>query len=233
MLIEVAQQATEIRITVHDDGPGIPESFRERLFMRFAQADNTDARRSGGTGLGLSITKSLVELHGGQIGFETGRSAVGGGQGASFWFQLPVLTTEDDTLNQPLMLGILNGARIMVCDDDPDIAELLSALLQQQGCYVEVVNTAFIARDRLRQQAADLLLVDMHLPDIDGLTLVAQLRQQPRLQHMAIVVLSAVDCAELDAAMLTALGVGGCLRKPVQATALITAVARALQCGQG
>ncbi len=230
VLIEVTQQAGNVRVTVHDDGPGIPASFRERLFMRFAQADNTDARRNGGTGLGLSITKALVELHGGQIGFDSGHSAIGTGQGASFWFQLPLAQPDDETDGSPTVTTVatLSGARIMVCDDDPDITELVSALLQQHGCYVEVVSTAFVARERLRQQMADLLVVDMNLPDVDGLTLVAQLRQQPQLQRMSIVILSAVDCVELDTAMLAALGVDDCLRKPVQVNALIAAVAKAL-----
>lgn len=85
-----------VRVVVHDDGLGIPESFRDRVFTRFAQADASDSRQKGGTGLGLAIVKSLIEHHRGQVGCESGRSAVGEGQGASFWFELPIVAVEAD-----------------------------------------------------------------------------------------------------------------------------------------
>jgi signal transduction histidine kinase len=70
---------------VQDHGPGIPEAFQPRIFQKFSQADASDARRKGGTGLGLSIAKSLVEQHGGLIGFRTAE-----GQGTTFFFSLPL-----------------------------------------------------------------------------------------------------------------------------------------------
>lgn len=83
--VAAAVQGERVRVTVTDQGSGIPEDFRDRVFQRFSQADASDSRRKGGSGLGLSISKSIIELHGGSIGYE---SADGGG--ARFYFELPV-----------------------------------------------------------------------------------------------------------------------------------------------
>jgi len=91
--LELLSEARDamVRVSVHDDGPGVPEAFRARIFTRFAQADASDSRQKGGTGLGLAIVKSLIEQHHGRVGFDSGHSAVSKGQGASFWFELPVV----------------------------------------------------------------------------------------------------------------------------------------------
>jgi signal transduction histidine kinase len=79
-----------VRVTVVDDGPGVPEEFRERIFQRFAQADSSSTRTNSGTGLGLYIAKTLVEVHGGRLGFENAPTG-----GAEFFFELPLLGTVD------------------------------------------------------------------------------------------------------------------------------------------
>ena len=84
MEITTEETAGQLRISVHDKGPGIPEAFRSRIFGRFNQADSTATRQKGGTGLGLAICKRLVELMQGHIGFHDRE-----GGGTTFWFELP------------------------------------------------------------------------------------------------------------------------------------------------
>jgi len=84
--ISVSRNKGTARVSVKDHGPGIPDEFREKIFMKFTQADSSRTRAKGGTGLGLSIAKSIVELHGGNIGFDTEL-----GVGTTFYFDLPEL----------------------------------------------------------------------------------------------------------------------------------------------
>lgn len=86
--IAMAQRDQSVRVTVSDNGPGIPEAFRSRIFQKFSQADSSDTRQKGGTGLGLAITRQLVENMGGTIGFESVE-----GQGASFYVEFPIVQT--------------------------------------------------------------------------------------------------------------------------------------------
>ena len=90
MGVTVARRDGSIRVTVSDHGPGIPETFRERIFQKFAQADASDRRQKGGTGLGLNICKAIVEQLGGQIDFETET-----GRGTKLYFDLPECDPDD------------------------------------------------------------------------------------------------------------------------------------------
>ena len=89
MLVEVGRHNGQVRVSVHDEGPGIPEEYQALIFEKFAQGDASSSRQKEGTGLGLSISKAIVEMHGGRIGFETEV-----GQGATFYFDLPYWEAE-------------------------------------------------------------------------------------------------------------------------------------------
>jgi signal transduction histidine kinase len=84
VVVAIARHGGEMRVSVRDHGPGIPDEFKSRIFEKFAQADSSDARQKGGTGLGLNIAKQLIHHHGGKLDFEAAR-----GGGTVFYFDLP------------------------------------------------------------------------------------------------------------------------------------------------
>ena len=177
--VTVGRQAGAARISVADAGQGIPEEFRRRIFERFAQADGSDARKVAGTGLGLAISRGIVERHGGSIGFETET-----GKGTVFNVDLPLLQTGG---GQPASLR----PRILVCEDDGDIAELLRIVISRDGFEVDVAATVAEAERLLAQGRYAAMTLDIMLPDRSGLVLARAIRADARTAELPIVVVSA------------------------------------------
>lgn len=154
----------EVRVTVRDHGPGIPEAFRSRIFSKFAQADSSDTRKKGGTGLGLSIAKAIVEKMGGRIGFFSRE-----GEGTDFFFDLP-LTGEPG----PRPEGETSRPRaILHVEDDPDLLDVVRSIVAPLAEVVAARSLAE-ARRHLAERAFDLVLLDLTLPDGDGLALLRE-----------------------------------------------------------
>ena len=172
------------RITVHDKGPGIPQEFRNRIFQKFSQADASDTRAKGGTGLGLAITRELVERMGGAIGFDSVE-----GEGASFWLELPIL--ERESMPEEALPEMLTVPRVLVVEDDPDVARILCMLLERAGYRVELAETGEQALTALQEHTFAAITLDLMLPDINGLEIVRRLRQRAETLHLPIVVVSA------------------------------------------
>ncbi len=173
------------RVAVRDHGPGISEAFRDRIFDKFAQADSSDARRKGGTGLGLNISKIIIEHHGGTIGFTTEV-----GKGATFYFDLPRhRNSELDTA--AVTTDRLSNGRVLICEDDADIAKLLEMILEQDGFTADKATNANAALSLLKQHAYDAMTLDLALPDKDGITLIRELRLRPETMNLPIIVISA------------------------------------------
>jgi PAS domain S-box-containing protein len=173
--ITIATQLLDgaVRISVSDQGPGIPEDFRRRIFERFAQADASNAKNKGGTGLGLNIAKAIVEAHKGTIGFDTTD-----GQGTTFYFELP--TAQSGAAPPPAkgefpdILGIPTGkierarsARILIVEPEAAVRSTISRLVGD----VAELTTAATCREAgplLARRAFDLLVLDRALLDEEG-----------------------------------------------------------------
>ena len=216
-----------VRVSITDHGPGIPEEFQSRIFQKFAQADASDTRQKGGTGLGLSISKAIIERLGGSIGFTTGAA------GTTFYFNLRPSVSRMELADQDAAASdALRRPTILICEDDPDVAHLLSVMLAQGGYATDIAYDAMQAKQCLHARSYVAMTLDIMLSGQDGIALIRELRLDPALQHLPIVVVSAKSeqgRLELNG---DALAVVDWLSKPIDTARLLAAVARAAQRSQ-
>ena len=203
--VSVARVGRLARLSVRDDGPGIPDEFRARIFTKFAQADSSDARRRGGTGLGLVIAKEIVDRHGGRLWFE---SEVG--RGACFFVDLPLL----EPARAPG--ATRTGTALLVCEDDPDAAMILCEALERDGYAVDLAATLGDAEDALaRVGHYQALILDLIMPDGDGVAFIRRLRARTETRSLPIIVVSARAHSGRAEPGSTALNVVDWMEKPV------------------
>jgi CheY-like chemotaxis protein len=159
----------------------------ERVFDLFAQAKRTPDRSSGGLGLGLALVKSLVKLHDGTVSC----SSEGPGKGSTFSVALPLLPARARPA-EPLQAGSgleisSKSLRVMVVDDNADVADMLAMLLEASGHQVMVEYGARQALARARKVMPDVCLLDIGLPEIDGTALAKRLKAQPETARTVLI----------------------------------------------
>ncbi|RZU47671.1 PAS domain S-box-containing protein [Fluviicoccus keumensis] len=176
--IAVTEHEGRVRVSIRDHGRGIPAAFRQTAFQRFAQADSSDTREKGGTGLGLSIVKAIIDRHAGHVDYESAP-----GEGTLFYFELPL---------PPASGGVMFGvrSRVLICEDNPDVAGILAAILAEEGIPSDVVGTATDAAARVAASPYSALLLDLTLPDRDGLLLLAELRADPATRELPVIIVT-------------------------------------------
>ena len=223
---------SHVEVTVEDTGIGIDEDFLPYVFERFRQADSGLSRRHGGLGIGLSIVKSLVELHGGSVRAKSR----GKDQGSSFSVELPLfhLRPEDDRISRinptdplhTIELPRLDGAHVLLVDDDIDGCELVSAILVARGASVRSAASGAEALAVLAQQSFDVILSDIGMPDMDGYEFMSALRKREETHSRltpAVAVTAYAAPADRQRALLS--GYQMHIAKPIEAGELIAAIA--------
>jgi len=227
-----------LRIDVIDTGVGISAQDQALLFTRFFRAEDDLVRQQTGTGLGLNITKSLVELHGGEI-----RVASEPGKGSTFSFTLPLpagLMKPEGVKAAPpsapaapdvpraLPSPIPAGPWILVADDNQDVSGLFQLQLERAGFRVAVVNQGSRVVDVARQLRPELITLDL-LMDVDGLAVLKDLKADDITAHIPVVIVSVVPKGEKG----MALGAADYLVKPLDEGELLNCVRRVLELGNG
>ncbi|MDQ0028515.1 PAS domain S-box protein [Arthrobacter bambusae] len=204
-----------VRFEVRDTGIGIDAADHARLFDSFAQADASTTRRYGGTGLGLAICRRLTEAMGGTIGLSSAA-----GKGSTFWFELPLeVAGFPGDVPEPAVDGLLAGRRVLVVDDNATNRLVLESQLNSWGLSPEAVADARTALERSRAAAAagqpyEIAVLDMCMPDMDGLELARELNADPGLAGLRLMMLTSTS--QVSKADLAAAGIGEWLTKPVR-----------------
>ncbi len=217
---------TALRFSVADTGIGIASDKLARVFERFAQADSSTTRRFGGSGLGLTISKRLVELMGGRIGVTSTL-----GQGSIFAFSLPfeVWAAANRPVCAPVGYGPhapLPSLRILMAEDSPDNCTIALAYLADTPYRIDVAETGLIACEMFKSGHYDLVLMDRHMPVMDGLTATRTIRAWETSHGRAPTPIIALTASALKGDRETCLAAGctAYLTKPIKQDVLLQAI---------
>ncbi|MBI4370647.1 MAG: response regulator [Elusimicrobia bacterium] len=212
-----------IRVKIEDTGIGISPDNRRRLFQAFSQIDSSTKRIFGGTGLGLAISKKLIDLMEGAIGVESVP-----GQGSIFWFEAPFPKPPPSESVAPARDELM-AFDILVVDDNAAQRAALQEKLSQWGIHSEGIAGGSAALAALRQKnpiPCHLALIDMQMPDMDGLILSLEMKSDPRLAKIPIVLMTSL-ARPIRSDVLDSAGIAAHLSKPLKQSSLYHCLAMA------
>lgn len=225
-LAERGADSVTVRLTVRDTGIGLHEEEAGHLFHAFAQADSSITRRFGGTGLGLAISQKLVRLMGGEI---TVSSAPGQGASFSFTVVLGLAGAVDDKHAPPGPLDLtrlrLDGVSILVVEDNAFNQQVAKEFLRRRGAQVVLASHGGEAIDWVRRQYFDAVLMDLHMPEMDGFEATRQIRALPAGREVPVIAMTAAVMAE-DRRRCAELGMNDFVAKPIEPDELLRSLAR-------
>jgi CheY-like chemotaxis protein len=216
-----------LHFAVSDTGIGIPAEKQQFVFERFTQADDSMSRKFGGTGLGLTISSRLVEAMGGRIWVESRL-----GQGSTFHFNARFMVARSAAPVADHDLRALTGLAILVVDDNATNRRILEVMLRSWGmnaALADCVDQALLRMERAKagERPFPLILLDAHMPNVDGFEIAEQIKKNPRFSETQIVMLTSVGLRG-DAAKCREIGISAYLTKPIKRSDLVDVIRRVL-----
>jgi len=223
-VLETTLTTDTIQISVIDTGIGISTAAQAKLFAPFAQAEASISRKYGGTGLGLAICKQLTKLMHGEIGIESQPD-----RGSKFWISIPFPKSQERS--QPICT-VLSGRRLLIIDDNASICKVIRYYTQNLGMVVDEAESAAHALyllDRNFGQGLkyDLVLIDLQMPDMDGIALGKQLKENPMFQDLTLIMMTSTRQIAIAKHALT-FGFADYLTKPIRLSRLQETIESAL-----
>lgn len=214
-----------VRFEVKDTGIGITPQAMARIFQEFTQADGSTTRKYGGTGLGLTISKQLVSLMKGEIGVESAP-----GQGSTFWFKVPFeKQPRVESVSPSVDCGAVAGLRVLVVDETASNRQILHQHLQQWQIQADIASSAPEAMTIIQNASRSgvpypLIIIDIDLPDTDGLSLAQSIKGEPQFADTRIIMLTTL-LNRLNTTTMKATGISACLVKPLRQSRLLECLA--------
>jgi len=223
LTVKKGKAKNEILFTVRDTGIGISESHMDRLFQSFSQADSSTTRKFGGTGLGLVISQRLAEMMGGEMHAES----KGIGEGSKFIFSIiakPAKVAERKTARDVVGIqSVLQGKRVLIVDDNKTNRRILKLQTEKWGMDAHDMELPREALELLQSgERFDLVITDMHMPELDGLMLTREIRKVRDESELPIILLTSLGRRELGA---DEMNFSAYLTKPLKPSALYDALA--------
>jgi len=221
--LEVTPEGGAVRFAVSDSGPGISEAVRPRLFQRFEQGDASATRRASGTGLGLALSREVVRLMGGELDHDRGHTP---GSRFSFAIALPF----EAPLAQPALpaakASVPSSKPVLVVDDNPINLAVARSLIGKAGYEVHTANNGREALAAVRANDWQLVLMDVQMPEMDGLEATRQIRALPGTAGRVPIIALTASAMPEDIAACHAAGMSEVLAKPIDVVALSALLSR-------